>query len=135
MKKFLIISIFAAAFFAGSAFAGDVVSPLKGQPESWYDVTHSTVAVSSQTVSTDAAVQGYRAVYIYNLSSAATIYYYLGTPASTTTVTSLGWPIFPWRTTNVYPQAEKIEYNGLISYRAAPGSTGSIDVSKKTIRK
>ena len=69
-KKLLFIPIL---FCAAWLQAGDIVSPLKGNPESWYDVTHSTVAISSQTVSTDVAVPGYRAVYIYNLSTASTI--------------------------------------------------------------
>lgn len=133
MKKFLSISIFLLAAFIVNAHAGDVVSPLKGQPESWYDVTHSTVAISSQTVSSDVAVSGYRAVYLYNLNTTTTIYYKLST--STQSVTTLGWPIFPYRSTTIYPQAEKIEYNGQINYQAAPGAVGSIDVTKKTIRK
>lgn len=136
MKKFLSISIFLLASLVAKVHAGDIVSPLKGQPESLYDVTHSTVAISSNTVSTDAAVPGYRAVYIYNLSPATTIFYFLGTPASTTTVNTIGWPIFPWRTpTAAGPIPEKIEYNGLISYRLAGGAVSTMDVTKKTIRK
>lgn len=138
MKKFLAFSIFASSLLYGSAFAGDIVSPLKGNPESWYDVTHSTVAVSSQTVSSDSLVNAasttYRCVYIYNLSPSVTVYYTLST--STQNVTVIGWPIFPWRTvTGAAPLPEKIEYNGQINYRAAPGAVGSVDIIKKTIRK
>lgn len=135
MKKFISISFLLLALCASRAFAGDIVSPLKGQPESWYDVTHSTVAISSTSVSSDAAVQGYRAVYIYNLSITATIYYTLSSSTTTPNVTSLGWPIYPWRWPNTAnPIPEKIEYNGQINYRLAAG-VASIDVTKKTIRK
>lgn len=131
MKKFLFIPLL---LICGLASAGDIVSPLKGNPDSFYDVAHSTVAISSTTVTTDVAVVGYRAVYIYNLSTVSTAYYYLGAVASTTTVTTNGWPIFPWRGTS-NPIPEKIEYNGLISYRLIPGSTSSIDVTKKVLRR
>lgn len=131
MKKLIYAFIFLAS---GYAYAGDIVSPLKGQPESWYDVTHSTVAVSSQTVSSDASVVGYRAVYLYNFNNSTTIYYTLS--SSTQNVTTLGWPILPWRTQSAAaPIPEKIEYNGQINYRLAPGAVGSVDVTKKTIRK
>lgn len=135
MKKILFFSILIASPFF-RLFAGDIVSPLKGQPESWYDVTHSTVAISSGAVTSDAAVMGYRAVYLYNLSNTTTIYYTLSSSTNTPNVTALGWPIFPWRTpTGAGPIPEKIEYNGQINYRLAGGSVGSIDVTKKTIRK
>lgn len=133
MKRLIFLPIL---FVSAYLQAAELVYTRNGSPESVYDVTHSTVAVSSPTVSTDAAVNGYRAVYIYNLNPTTTIYYYLGTPASAATVTSIGYPIFPYRGVNTgYPREEKIESSGLINYRLAPGSTGSIDVTKKTIRK
>ena len=133
MKKFLAFSIFASSLFYGSAFAGDIVSPLKGNPESWYDVTHSTVAISSQTSTSDASVIGYRAIYLTNLNAATTIYYTLN--GSSTNITTIGWPVYPRPSTSVYPATEKIEYNGTIYYRLAPGAVGSVDIIKKTIRK
>lgn len=132
MKKLLFISILFAAVV--NARAGEPVSNFSGPPESAYNVSHSTVAISSQTVSSDAAVQGYRATYLFNLSATTTIFYTLS--SSTQNVVETGWPIFPWRTpTGANPIPEKIEYNGQINYRLGAGAVGSMDVTKKTIRK
>lgn len=132
MKKFLSISIFMLFAAIVSVRAGDIVSPLKGQPESWYDVVQTTVSISSSTVLSDTSVSGYRAVYIYNLSATATVYYTLST--STQNVTVIGWPIFPNKSTTGYTQPEKIEYNGQINYLLGAGSA-AITVNKKTVRK
>jgi len=129
MKKFLFVPFL---FLGGYIFAATPVAIYPGLPESNYAVTHSTVAISSTTVSTDAAVYGYRAVYLANLSSASTIYYSMD--GTTTTLTTVGWPIYP-RTPGFPVRVEKIEYNGVISYRLGAGSVGSIDVTKKIIRK
>lgn len=112
---------------AGLAAAVEPVSIIPWLPESTYDVTQSTVAISSQTVSWDAAVSGYRTVHIANLSATATLYYRVdGSTASTGLV---GYPILP-------STLGQIESNAMIGYQLGASATvGSIDVRKKVIRK
>lgn len=133
MKKWLFMFLFSITGSVAIGVSAELVYTRNGQPESDYVVTHSTVAISSQTVSTDASVSGYRAVYILNIHPTTTVYYTLST--STQNVNTLGWPIYPYRSATTPPIPEKIEYNGQINYRLAAGSVGSLDVIKKVIQK
>ena len=113
--------------FAGVINAADPVYSLRGQPESAYNVSQSTVAVSSNTVSTDASVSGYRNTCIFNLSLGSTVYYRID--GSTNNVATVGYPILPLT-------FGCVEYNGEINWLLGASDTvGSVDVIKKVIRK
>jgi hypothetical protein len=126
MKKFLLIAAIVAGFYAVPVFAADPVAIVPGLPESNYAVTQSSVAVSSNTTTTDAAVSGYRSTCIGNTSTGSTVYYRID--GSTQNVAVVGYPIFPL--TN-----HCVEYNGKIGWQLGAGTVASIDARKKVIRK
>ena len=126
MKKFLLMFSFALLFVAGKVFAGDPVSVM-AWPNSKYDITQSTVQVSSTTVLTIAAASTYRAVYISNwLNSSTTIYYRID--GSTASIPTVGWPIPPGTIEH------KIETDNVISLQLAAGAT-AVDIKRKTFAK
>jgi hypothetical protein len=122
MKKWFFVLAF---LFAGSAEAADLVYTHGGQPESSYNISQSSVAISSVTTSIDSSTVAYRAIYVFN-SSATTFYYRID--GSTQSVALVGYPVLPGT-------AEKIETNSLVGYQVIPGAVGSIDIRKKIIRK
>lgn len=71
-----------------SAFAGDPVW-LQSYSDSSYTVSHSTVAITSYTVTTIAAASRWREVYVGNPATTAVIYYRIdGSTANIPTVGS-----------------------------------------------
>lgn len=122
MKRLLMAVIF---LFGSTAYAVETVTSKSGRPESAYSVAHSTVSISSFTVSSDAASVGYRSIWLNNLSTSATIYYRID--GSTNYITTVGWPIYPGEQGN-------IEYNGVINYLLGAGSAATTFI-KKVIRK
>ena len=125
MKKFLLTALILIGFSA-LARAGDPVSVM-AWPNSNYNISQSTMQISSTTVATIAADSGYRAVYISNLSNASTTIYYR-IDGSTASIPTVGWPIPP------SALEAKIETDSVISLQLAAGAT-AIDVRRKIIKK
>jgi hypothetical protein len=125
MKKLICMSIL---LVAGSivAKAGDPVS-VTPFPNSRYDIAHSTIAVSSNTVTTIAAVGGYRAAYIGQLGLAvgATIFYRID--GSTAAIPTVGSWILPG-------EEEKIETDNAIHLQLGVNQS-SITARLRQIRK
>jgi hypothetical protein len=107
------------------AKAGEPVSVM-AWPNSTYDITQSTIAISSSSVYAFPAVSGYRSVLIDNIANTGTTVYYR-VDGSTLSIPTVGWQILPSAT-------EKIETNGVISLQLG-ADISSVNVRQKTIRK
>lgn len=71
----------------GGLHAMEPVSIRMGQPDSAYEIANSTISVSSTTVTTIAAVTGYRKMLIRDVTASTSFFYRLdGSTASITTV-------------------------------------------------
>jgi hypothetical protein len=128
MKKFLF-----ALFLCGlvrAAYAMDPVTVRMGQPDSTWEISQSTITVSSATVTTIAAVTGYRVVHISNLASSGTTIYYR-IDGSTASIPTVGFPIAPTE------RDHAIESNAVISLQLTSGAPGTTlnNVPTKTLRK
>lgn len=125
MKKLL--AAFALALFLGPlrpAFAGEPVFPINFADSS-YDIEHSTISISSTSVTTINAYEGFREVYVGDPATTVNIFYRLDGVA--TNVATVGWWI-------PSAQGQKIETNGVISLQLGAGSA-SVVVRKIEIRK
>ena len=110
------IIVFAGLFlFSIPVFAGDPVSLLPGRPESRYDYTNATVSVSSYSLASIGAVNGYQQLKLW---SAASFYYVLDGTTSTATVVSTGF--FVSANTN-----ETIETNQAVGITLPQGTAAS----------
>lgn len=123
-------NLFFAAILAiaavGQVRAIEPVSVIPWLPESTYDISQSTISISSSAVTTIAAVSGYRAVHVSNLTASTVLYYRID--GSTANIPTVGFPI-PAATAD-----HTIESNGVISLQLAVGTT-TVIVPIKTIRK
>lgn len=99
-------------------YAASPVGVVPGLPESRYDYTNSTVSVSSHTLATFPAVNGYRAV---TLAASTSFYYVADGTSSVSTIRTNGFPVLA--NTN-----ETIESNQMIGVLLPPG------VSATTLR-
>lgn len=126
MKKALFVSAFISIAWIGELKAIEPVSVIPWLPESTYTISQSTISVSSTSVTTIAAVSGYRSVHLSNLLNTSTTLYYR-IDGSTVSIGTVGYPIAPG------DKDHAIETNGVISLQLAVGS--SVGVFTKTIRK
>lgn len=130
MKRIIaLLAILAAIPLVQVVHAAQPVAIVPGLPESRYDISQSSVSLSSFTVLTYGNVSGYRMISVANaftpLVGGTTIYYTVN--GSTYTLTTLGYPIFP-------QQKEDIESNRAISLLADDGRT-AVQIRVKTTRK
>lgn len=125
MKK-LIYTLLLLGAGVVTARAGDPVS-VSAFPNSRYDVSQSTISVSSTTVTTLAAVSGYRAAYIgqLGLTSGATIFYRVD--GSTDSIPTVGSWILPG-------DVEKIETDNAIHLQLGAAQT-AITARLRQVRK
>lgn len=86
MKKFLLFAV----LLAGASFvkAGEPVFPIIGSPNSTYNFSQSTISFSSSTVTTIAAVTGYRKVDLLNGTS-----FFYKVDGSTQGLATWGFPV------------------------------------------
>lgn len=110
---------------AGAASAMDPMTIQGGPPNSDWTISHSTVSVSSITVTTISSVRGYRSLWVGNVSAGTTIYYRVD--SSTINVPVVGFPIYPM--TN-----HEIEANNDINLQLGAGAD-PVTYRQKTIRK
>ncbi len=126
MKKFLFMLLLAGC--VRSIQAMEPVTVRMGQPDSTYEVSQSTIALSSTTVTTIAAVSGYREVHISNFATTSTTIYYR-IDGSTLSIPTVGFPIAPTE------RDHKIESNAVISLQLGTGVSALSNIPTKTLRK
>lgn len=128
MKKFLFMLLLCGC--VRHVYAMEPVTVRMGQPDSTYEVSQTTITIASTTVTTIAAVSGYREVHISNLANAGTTIYYR-IDGSTASIPTVGFPIAPTE------RDHKIESNAVISLQLAAGSgvTTLSNVPTKTLKK
>lgn len=125
MKKFLFMLL-----LVGCVHVAHAMQPMTvrmGQPDSTYEVSQSTIALSSTSVTTVAAVTGYREYHISNLSMTTTIFYRID--GSTLNIPTVGFPIVPRESDH------KIESNAVISLQLGSGVSALSNVPTKTLKK
>lgn len=120
MKKQLLIMLFfglgAIVLSPSKATAGE---PVWNQafPDSSYTISNSTVAITSDTVKTFAAVQYYREVTLDNqIAGAVTTYYTLDGSTGAITIRNIGLVILPGN-------KAVIESNGVVNIIQESGTT------------
>lgn len=99
MRKMIFLTAFIFVTCVRPTHAVEPVSVIPWLPESRYDITNSTIAFSSTTVTTIAAVDGYRKIKIRDLTSTTSFFYRLD--GSTQTITTTGFFAGPTEVTEI----------------------------------
>lgn len=119
-------SVLAAILLASLCAVSHAAAPVyvDSKPTSDYKIVQDTVTISSTTVTTIAAVSGYRCVYLGDPLIGSTVYYRID--GSTRSVPTVGdWFV---------PSAKgAIEYNGVINLQLGAG-VSSVVLRRKTLR-
>lgn len=120
-------ALFMAVFIliAGPLKAVEPVSIIPWLPESGYELTNSTVSFSSSTVTTIAAVSGYRKIKIRDITEGTSFFYRLD--GSTQSITTAGF-------LNKATEICEIESNAAIYVQLAAGVASKV-FNLLTIRK
>lgn len=117
MKRILCLAAFVMFSCITNSKAMDPVTVRMGQPESAYNITNSTISVSSTTVTTIAAVDGYRKILIRDITASTSFFYRLDW--TTTSVTTAGF-------LNTSTEVCTIESNAAVYLQLAVGVAAKV---------
>jgi hypothetical protein len=109
MKRIMFILAILTIAALSVSWGGEPVFNIGG-PDSHYTITNGTISVSSSAVTTVAAVDRFREIYIGDLDSTVTTYYRVD--GSTVNIPTVGWWILPG-------ESKRIETNGTIKLQLA----------------
>lgn len=123
MKKLITTLVFFG--FISTSHSADLVYTRNGQPESKYEISHSTITLSSVSISTIPAVDGWRKIYMRDLTESVSVCFRID--GSTNSLDTVGWMMKS-------NEVQTIESNGAIYLKLFNGVASKV-INFMTMRK